>query len=240
MKKQAISLYLPSLRGGGAERVMLNLARGFAESGYAVDLVLARAEGPYLNAVPDNVRVIDLKASRVLASLPGLVRYLKEERPFTLISALNHANIIALWARKISRIPIRAVISVHNPLSITSQCATSNRNRLMSLWARLFFHQADLVIAVSRGVAEDLIRLTNLSLDKVKVIYNPLVTPGLMKKARKPLNHPWFTQNEIPVILGVGRLNEAKDFPTLINAFNLVRKQCPARLLILGEGEERS
>ena len=45
MKKQTIALYLPSLSGGGAERVMLNLSRGFAEKGYVVDLVLARAEG---------------------------------------------------------------------------------------------------------------------------------------------------------------------------------------------------
>lgn len=240
MSKQKISLYLPSLRGGGAERVMLNLACGFAESGHAVDLVLARAEGPYLNAVPDNVRVVDLKASRVLKSLPGLVRYLQRERPFILLSALVHANITALWARKIFRIPTRIVISVHNTLSISLQSTASVRDRLIPLCTRIFYPWADLVIAVSRGVAEDLLCLTNLSSDKVKVIYNPVVTPELMKKAREPLNHPWFTQREIPVILGVGRLNKAKDFPTLINAFKIVRKQRPARLLILGEGEERS
>ena len=85
-----ISLFLPSLRGGGAERVTLNLARGFAERGYEVDLVLAKAEGPYLSQVPDNIRVIDLKSPRVLYSLPGLIRYLRQERPHALLLSLIH------------------------------------------------------------------------------------------------------------------------------------------------------
>jgi len=47
-KDDKLALFLPSLRGGGAERVMVNLVRGFAERGLRVDLVLAKAEGPYL------------------------------------------------------------------------------------------------------------------------------------------------------------------------------------------------
>lgn len=68
-----ISLFLPSLRGGGAERVMVNLARGFVERGVQVDLVLARAEGPYLSEVPEGVRVVDLGSKRVLYSTLGAI-----------------------------------------------------------------------------------------------------------------------------------------------------------------------
>lgn len=240
MRKHTISLYLPSLRGGGAERVMLNLARGFAENGHVVDLVLAKAEGPYLNEVPKDIRIVDLNASRVLKSFPGLIRYLRKERPLILLSALVHANIIALWAQKISRVSTRVVVSIHNSLSISSQNATSIHARLMPQWVRIFYSWADLIIAVSHGVAEDLITLTNLPRGKIKVIYNPIVTPELTEDATGTLTHPWFTQKDLPVILGVGRLNKQKDFPTLIRAFNIVRKKRSARLLILGEGEERS
>ena len=102
MGKEKVALFLPSLRGGGAERVMVNLARGFSEKGLEVDLVLAKAEGPYLSEVPAGVRVIDLHSSRVLFSLPGLVRYLRRERPQAILSAMDHANIVAIWARKLS------------------------------------------------------------------------------------------------------------------------------------------
>lgn len=239
LNEKLISLFLPSLRGGGAERVMLNLARGFAERGYEVDLVLAKAEGPYLSQVPDNIRVIDLKSARVLYSLHGLIRYLRQERPHALLSALDHANVVALWAKKISRVPTRIVVSVHSTISKASANARSLREKLTPLFIRIFYTWADAVVTVSRGVADDLIKLTKLPQEKVHVIYNPVVTPELFAKAEEPLDHPWFTPGEPPVILSVGRLTPAKDYPTLIKAFALVRKEMPVRLIILGEGEER-
>ena len=74
-----LAIFLPGLYGGGAERTMLHLAGGIAERGYTVDLVLAKAEGPYLREVPETVRVVDLEARRSLASLPALVRYLRKK-----------------------------------------------------------------------------------------------------------------------------------------------------------------
>jgi len=238
--KEQIALFLPSLRGGGAERVMVNLARGLSERGLVVDLVLAKAEGPYLSQVPPGVRVVDLGAPRVLASLPGLVRYLRQERPKALLSALDHANVVALWARKLAGVPARVVVSVHNTLSRSTTNARNLRDRLIPRWIRAFYPWAHAVVAVSQGVAEDLVRITGLPKEKVRAIYNPVVTPELFAKAEEPLEHPWFVSGEPPVVLGVGRLTLQKDFTTLIRAFALVRKECPARLMILGEGEDRT
>ena len=236
---QRIALFLPSLRGGGAERVMVNLARGFAERGLAVDFVLAKAEGPYLSQLPPGVRVVDLRASRVAVSLPGLVRYLRQERPQAMLSALSHANVLAIWARSLARVSTRLVVSEHSTLSEATENATTLRARAMPLLVRLSYPQADAVVVVSHGAADDLIRLTGLPAEKVNVIYNPVVTPELFAKAHEPLNHPWFQLGEPPVILGVGRLTAQKDFRTLIRALVLVRKERPARLMILGEGEDR-
>jgi glycosyltransferase involved in cell wall biosynthesis len=238
-KKKHIALFLPSLRGGGAEKVMVNLALGFVEQGLKVDLVLAKAEGPYLSRVPEEVRVVDLGARRVLYSLPGLVRYLRRERPQAMLSALNYANIVAIWAKLLVRVQTHLVVSEHNTLSCSTQNASSVRVKLLPLLIKIFYPYADAVVAVSHGVAEDLITMTGLPMEKVKVIYNPVITPELFAKAEEPLDHPWFRPGEPPVVLGVGRLTKQKDFPTLIRAFALVRKERPARLMILGEGEER-
>jgi len=237
--KELAALFLPSLRGGGAERVMLNLARGFAERGLHVDLVLAKAEGPYLPEVPPAVRIVDLKAPRVLASLPGLVRYLRRERPATMLSTLDHANIVALWAKRLSGSPTRVVVRVASTVSLSSGHASTARARLTPRLMRLFYPWADGIVAISQGVAADLSRITGIRRERITVIYNPVVTPELFERAKDPLAHPWFPPGQPPVILGVGRLTKAKDFPTLIRAFALVRRELPARLVILGEGEER-
>jgi glycosyltransferase involved in cell wall biosynthesis len=218
---------------------MVNLALGFVEQGLKVDLVLAKAEGPYLSRVPEEVRVVDLGARRVLYSLPGLVRYLRRERPQAMLSALNYANIVAIWAKLLVRVQTHLVVSEHNTLSCSTQNASSVRVKLLPLLIKIFYPYADAVVAVSHGVAEDLITMTGLPMEKVKVIYNPVITPELFAKAEEPLDHPWFRPGEPPVVLGVGRLTKQKDFPTLIRAFALVRKERPARLMILGEGEER-
>jgi len=239
MGKQSIALFLPSLRGGGAERMMINLARGFSEQGLEVDLVLAKAEGPYLSQVPPEVRVIDLDSSRVLTSLPGLVRYLRCERPRTLLSTLDHANIVAIWARKLARVPNRLVVRVASNLSESASNAPSLRGRLMPRLVQKFYPLADTVVAVSQGVANDLTSTAGLQRERIQVIYNPVVTADLFEKARESLEHPWFVPGEPPVILSVGRLTKAKDHPTLIRAFARIRREHSARLMILGEGEDR-
>lgn len=237
--EKRIAIFLPSLDGGGAERVMVNLARGFVERGLKVDLVMARAEGPYVAEVHKDVRMINLGAKRVIYSLPGLVHYLRQERPTVMLSTLSHANLIALWARWIAGVPIRLVIREAVNVGASAANVPKLREKLMPFLMRLFYPWADGIIVNSHGVAEDLIKHIGISAEKVRVIYNPVVTPELFTRAEETLDHPWFAPNEPPVILGVGRLNKQKDFTTLIKALALVRREHPTRLIILGEGEER-
>ncbi|ELZ36066.1 glycosyl transferase family protein [Halorubrum saccharovorum DSM 1137] len=71
------------------------------------------------------------------------------------------------------------------------------------------------------------------------VIHNPAYSKGISEKATERVSHPWFQSDEPPVILGVGSLTPQKDFPTLVRAFNRLRSQQDARLVILGEGDRR-
>ncbi|MGQ9738920.1 MAG: glycosyltransferase [Armatimonadota bacterium] len=234
-----LAFYMPSLAGGGAERVFLHLAKGFVERGYEVHLVLARAEGPYRPQIPKAVRVMDLHASRVLTSLPRLVRYLRDERPFAMLSALDHANVVAICAQGLARVPTRVVATVHSTPSQVVANARTLPARLLPLWTRPFYRRAHAVVAVSQGVANELVHYVGIPEHTVRVIYNPIITPTLLRNAQEPLDHPWFRDGEPPLILGAGRLTKPKDFPTLIRAFAEVCRRRPARLMILGEGEER-
>lgn len=238
--ERRIAIFMPALWGGGGERSMLNLARGLAESGRAVDLVLAQAAGPFLSEVPSSVRVRDLKASRVLTSLPALVRYLRSERPEAMLSVFGYSNVIALWAWRMAAVPTRLFVNEQNTVSVEAGNAASWRGRLTPRLIKRFYPWANGIIVVSQGVRDDLARLTKIPRERITVIFNPsVVRPEVLEKAQASLEHPWFAPGEPPVLLGIGRLHPQKDYPTLLQAFAKVRQKRPARLLILGEGKER-
>jgi len=244
--QKRLAIFLPALYGGGAERTMLNLAQGIAGRGYAVDLVLAQAEGPYLNLIPASVRLVDLGQGRIvnkyrtIRRIPAFVRYLRQEQPDALLSALTLANLAALGARRLAGSPSRVVVNEQNTLSQDSRSGSWRFDWLSPYLAKYLYRWADRVVGVSQGVVDDLVQVVGIRQDRVQVIYNPGVTSDLRVRVQSPLNHPWFEAGQPPVLLAVGRLIKQKDFSTLIKAFSLLRESRPARLLILGEGPERA
>lgn len=239
LQKNRIAIFVPSMRGGGAERVMLTLANSFSERGFAVDLVLAKAEGPYVRNVSDAVRVIDLDASRVMFCLFKLAKYLKREQPVSLLSAMSHANVLAVWAHALSRIDTKIIVSERNTVSTAFRYNRNMRKSLLLHLMRLSYTKVQAVTSVSKGVADDLSEIIGLKRDKISVIYNPVVSQELLIKAKEPISHPWLLPDNPPVILSAGRLTIQKDFKLLIRAFAQVRAHRLSRLVILGEGELR-
>jgi glycosyltransferase involved in cell wall biosynthesis len=239
LSSKVITLFLPSLEGGGAERVMLNLAIALSQEGQTVDLVLANATGPYLSQVPAALNLVDLKRNGTLASLPALVRYLRKTRPRAIISALDHANLVAIWAKYLALVPTKVVVTVHCNLSQLMTFSDETKGQLIPILMRLFFRFADNIVSVSEGVKQDLIKTLRLPETKITTIYNPVISQDMIERARETIAHSWLQDNQCPVIVGVGRLNEQKDFATLIYAFAELIKIRDARLMILGEGEQR-
>ena len=234
-----IAFFLPTLCGGGAERVMVNLAQAMTDRGLPVDLVVGAAEGELVSQLPPAVRLVELRVPRVLRSLGPLTAYLRREQPRVVVASMGHANLVALWAGKLARRGTPVVVTVHNTMSQS----TPQQGRLAGwLWPHLlrtFYPWASSVVAVSRGAADDLARTAGLPRERVQVIYNPVITPTMLALSRQAANHPWFAVGQPPVVLGVGRLSRQKDFATLIRAFAGLRQRREARLMILGEGEER-
>jgi glycosyltransferase involved in cell wall biosynthesis len=230
---------MPSLAGGGAERIMLNLAAGFVARGYGVDLAVAKAGGQYRGSIPGSVRLVDLGTSKPLTAVPALARYLRAERPVAMLATIVNANLAALWARRVSGVATRCVVREASTLSVDlAEGSPLNRLLLPRLVAREF-RRAEAIVAPSRGVADDFARVTGLPRWSIRVIYNPVVSEALRERARQPIGHRWLQAGDAPVIVGMGRLTRQKDFATLIRAFARVRQTMPARLIVLGEGEDR-
>ncbi|MDR7921524.1 glycosyltransferase [Thermosynechococcus sp. HY213] len=237
--RSRIAIFLPSLAGGGAERVMVTLANGFAARGYAVDLVLASAVGPYLKDVAPAVRVVDLRAGRVIKALWPLVRYLRCERPLAMLSAMNHANVVAILARRLAAASTRLVVSERTTISVEVARARGLAARAVYALVPRLYPKADGIVAVSRDAARDLERFAKLPAGSVRAIYNPFDLERIERLAHEPVPHPWLQPGQVPVVLAIGRLTEEKNFTALLQAFAQLRARRDARLLILGEGELR-
>ena len=230
---------MPSLAGGGAERVFVTLANEFVSLGCEVDLALARAEGPYLDEVAGSVRIVDFRARGVLTACPALARYLRAERPDTLLSALDHANVVAILARFIAQSGARCVISVRSVPTAATRLDRSLRRWATLQLGRAIYRFADRIIANSQSVALDLEQSLGVARSRISVVYNPLDIDRIAKLSEAAIDPPDLGAVGVPVVLAAGSLARLKDFPTLIRAFAVLRPQRDCRLVILGEGPDR-
>jgi glycosyltransferase involved in cell wall biosynthesis len=153
---------------------------------------------------------------------------------------MDHTNVVALWAQALSRVPTPVIATVHNTLSQTTKNSAGVDGWIWPFLTRTFYSRAYRIVAVSRGAADDLACTARIPREQIEVIYNPVITNALRERSAQAPGHPWYGVGQPPVVLGVGRLTPQKDFRTLIHAFAEVRRHRPARLIILGEGEERS
>ncbi len=218
--------------------MLVNLAGGLIDENIGVDVVLASATGPFLSELPSKVRVIDLKASRIASSILPLVLYLRQEQPDVLLGFQDHASVAAIAAAVLSRSRTPVFAAIHSTWTkiLEEGCP---KDRLLARVAALAYRRAAGVIAVSAGAASSVVSCLGVERSRVRVIYNPVITSDLFLKAQAAVEHPWLQSGQPPLILGMGRLNKAKDFATLVASFARPRTHCPARLMILGEGEER-
>jgi len=234
-----ISVVLHDLRGGGAERMMLRIAKGMGDRGRNVDLVLVKAQGEFLRDIPDSVRVVDLDSPSVASAIPLMVRYLRKEAPSSILTALTHMNVAVAAARWLARSKARLVLSERNQISLKAADVRAWRLRLVYAGVRFAYPLADAVTAVSKGVANDVLQFARVKPQNVQVIYNPAFGDDLIGRSQEPLNHPWFGEGQPPVVLAVGRLHHQKGFDILLDAFSAVLAERSCRLIVLGEGEQR-
>lgn len=227
--KKKIAIIIPSLRGGGAERVMVNIIRNLDYTKFDIKLILLKKEGPYINLLPENIDVVDLKTHRVRKSIRPLIKVLNSIRPDVILSTMGHLNLAILATRPFLK---------GNPKIIIREANTPSKNltkkeRLFSFVYKKLYPKADLIVAQCNDMKTDLMEYFDIEEEKIKYIYNPLDIEEIMGniKGSSP-----FVENRINLI-SVGRLSYQKGFDVLINAFDIVVKKVPnVYLTILGDG----
>ena len=276
-----ITILIPSLAGGGAQRTVLKIASGLAGREHRVDIVLFAPSIAYPQEVPAPARLIVLCgraqwARRVESDMPAgvdwqpertapaqllrlaaglfrdfpsgapillrrtafdralrLAHHVERERPDILFANLAPAEYPAFFARRLAT-PRAFPPIVPIMRNVVKPAARHTKRRQM------LFPKAAHVVAVSRGVAENIAASVGVPAEKITTIYNPTFTPDIALRAKEAPAHPWFGDGGAPVILGAGRLAPQKDFLTLIEAFRRVSAVRPCRLVIVGEGPAAS
>ena len=231
-----VAFYVHSLEGGGAERVLVNLANQLAAGGAKIDIVLVSKHGPYLPMVSEQVRIVDLQGRGSLSSSPALANYLKEERPKTLVACMENACIAAALAGALARTSTKIFMWEHITPSAHYAHTQKLKEKFLPPFCRVAYKRAEKVIAVSEGCATDVAKTYRVPSGKVVTIPNPIRVDEIRAMAKEPSDHPWVGDPTRPLLLGAGRLTEQKDFPNMLRALAEVRKSVDARLVILGEG----
>ncbi len=184
--------------------------------------------------------LVALRPSFTQRYLADLTHYLNESKPDIVLSANTPTNLLAIWARRLAEVSPRIIVSEHTHLSLQSERTRRWKWRHIVPMVTRVYPDADAIVTVSEGVADDLAHIANLPRERIMTIYNPVVTSDLLKKANLLAPHPWLDDDGPPVIVAAGRFKPQKNFLLLIKAFARLRTQREARLLILGEGKCRT
>lgn len=233
---EKILILTPSLSGGGAEKVAINLANEWGRQGHDTYLTSIKDISDYSHLVSDDVAFSCLGAGRLRGSIFALIRHIQHIQPARILSVIRDTNIILGLTRpdlkKISVI-YREANTLHD---LDRRSELYRRLYLASM--RHFYRRVNAVVANSNDTLYDL-QARGVHNANVKVIPNPVLPINYDSLMQEDADHRWLADKSVDVILSVGRLHPQKDYPTLIRAFALVVQKKPAaRLLILGKGPD--
>jgi len=233
-RKIRIGVLLPSLRGGGAERVIVNIVNHINKSKFDVYLIVFNKVGPYINEVNPKVKVIDLESERIRKGFLKLWTVLKELKLDIVFSTMNHVNLALLLISKFPLMKFKTVIREANTPSKSLTKHSWIKGKIELLLGRLLYPTSAMLISQCDEMKEDILHVYKMNGKKVVTIYNPLDIKNI--KNRIGRKSPY--QSEKRNVIAIGRLTYQKGFDVLLEAFSGVVKIVPnAYLTILGEGE---
>jgi glycosyltransferase involved in cell wall biosynthesis len=240
--RKRILFVIPSLAGGGAEKVLLNILKYLDRKQFIPYLAVFDYKGEYLKDVPEDIVVFDMKKRNrfgffklvlvmAFTILPGI-------KPDAVVSFLVYANLVAVIAKIISPVKPQVLINERN---YTLKAERNIRTiRIKEILIRKIYPRADRIITVSSGILSDLNKKYMIPEKKLQVIYNG-VDINMIRGTKEDeiTDIDWFI-DDTPIISACGRLIYQKNYPLLLKAFALAQTLIDMKLLILGQGKDKN
>lgn len=218
-----ISMFIGSLTGGGAERVLCNLANFLVEKGHQVTVItnVENTDFYHLNPVIERYVLLYEKEKKnklfnFIHCMKRLKKYVKQNSSDTYVVFLPLTTVMLLSLRK----------KVSGRIFVSERGDPENNSKLMKFLLGKKIHKADGVIFQTEKAKEWYVPY--LRKTENTVIPNA-VNPAFII--------PEYSGEREKVIVGAGRLNSQKNFPLLISSFAKIADKFPDyKLVIYGKG----
>jgi len=229
-----VMFLLPSLAGGGAEKVMMDLFQHLHKKGANLALTVLNSDGPYIAKSTPNACLFDLKSKRAITGIFRLKRLFRKEKPAVVFATMAYFNFTVMLALLLARWRPEIVVlrEANTPASTLEQSGVASVYRFFYRW---LYNRADVIVCNSKEVERQLIVL-GVTPQILKRIPNPIDIDHVRYKAKEDSSMPVFKDPELPTYVAIGRLTFQKGFDRLIEWFSKEGSQY--NLLIIGDGPQ--
>ena len=239
-----VHFFIGDLRGGGAERALVEIVNHIDQNKFAITLVLIQKRGAYLNDLNQNIPVEELLDKKPISGkfyvLKRLVQHINRTQPDVMISFTTPIARFMLIAKLFCFVKTKYAVVEQNNVSLNIMRSYPwGINIGMQWFTKALYRSAHLVVAVSEGIKKNIIRDYGLDPNKCLTIYNPVNISKVQQTAKQPVEHNYVEKGE-KLIVAVGRLVPQKGYEDMLEVMHIVRQKVPCKLLILGEGRLRA
>lgn len=245
-KKKNLLCFIGELGSGGAERVLMEILKHLDREKYTLTVVVNRAGGYFYDKLPDDVTLIDRSLIRkskydLFDRIYGLPKIIKQQKADLVVAIMYGAGRSLLRTRLFTDKDVKMMVRIGNNPSAKLRENQSFIWRLIEeLEIKYLYPKADSILAISKGIKDDFANHYPVDPDRIRVIHNPINVNEINLLKEKPVDLPDPIDDHRKVIVAIGRLVPQKGYDQMLDAFQRIRREVPSKLLILGDGADRS